>query len=315
MRRVRVIVAPSEGGTSLQRLLTGRGDLTIQDFEQALRAGGVTVNRRRASRSDLVLRHRDEVVAHLEARGRRAAGPPSLDPSRVLLVDDDVVVVDKPPGIPAQATAVDAFAGLDAAVSALLRSQGERNDFVGVVHRLDLETSGITVFGRTTPAVRHLASSLREGRFAKRYVAIVSGHPGWDSTVVDAPLGPSPSRAGSRAVRAGGDPSRTRFRLLERLGNGLDCASRFAVIEAFPETGRTHQIRVHAAHEGFPLVGDRRYGGPAFHTLPSGERLTFPRVALHAISLNFPHPNGREMVISAPLPADLSGVIERLRKL
>lgn len=312
MRRVRLIVAPSEDGVSLHGLLTGRGDLSSKEFERALRAGGVTVNRRRASRSGHVLRHRDEVVAHLEEKGRGAAGPPPLDPSRLLLVDADVVVVDKPPGIPAQATAVDAFAGLDAAVSALLRSQGERNDFVGVVHRLDLETSGVTVFGRTTAAVRHLAGELREGRFAKRYLAIVTGHPDWETHVVDAPLGPSPTRAGSRAVRTGGDPSRTRFRCLERLGSTV---SPFALLEAFPETGRTHQIRVHAAHDGFPLAGDRRYDGPAFLTTPQGERVTFPRVALHATSLRFPHPDGRERVVEAPLPADLSAVAARLRVL
>lgn len=312
VRRVRLIVAPSEHGQLLRALLTDRGGLSGNDFDRALRAGGITVNRRRASQADLVLQQRDEVVAYLEEKGRRAGEPPVLDAARILLLDDRIVCVDKPPGIPAQGTAVDAFAGLDSAVSALFKTMKERNTFAGIVHRLDLETSGVTVFGRTPEAVRFLSAQVRSGRFDKRYLAIVSGHPSWDETVVDAPLGPSPVRRGLRAVRPGKDPSLTRFRCLERFGEG---PTAFSWIEARPETGRTHQIRVHAAHVGLPLAGDRRYGGPAFITRQDGVRISFPRVALHASSLSFPHPNGKRVRAEAPWPADLDEVVTRLRAL
>lgn len=311
MRRVRLVVEPSEAAIPLERLLIGRGGLSPDVLGRAVSAGGVTVNRRRVRDLKLKLKLRDEVVVHLEARGAGASGPAPLDPARLLHLDEWIVAVDKPPGIPAQGTALDAAAGLDAAVSRLLESQGEPG-FAGLVHRLDRETSGVTIFGRSPEAVTRLAAAFREGEVDKRYLALATGAPEWSEREIDAPLGADPDRPGRQRVTSGGRPAWTVFRCAEQhSGNGVD----FARLEARPRTGRTHQIRVHAAELGHPLLGDRAYGGLVAITASDGRRVEIPRVALHAAELTVPHPAGGRLVLSAPWPADLAAVEADLLRL
>jgi len=119
-RRVRLIVDAREEGQTVEALLTGRGGLPVAVFRDVLGHGGVTLNRRRVSSPGQTLKTRDEVVAHVLAKGAPAQGPAPLDPARILYIDDQIVAVDKPPGIPAQGTETDAEAGLDAALRALL---------------------------------------------------------------------------------------------------------------------------------------------------------------------------------------------------
>lgn len=268
-------------------------------------AGGITVGRRRATRTDQPLVVRDEVMVHLTERGQGARGPRALDVDRVLFLDASLVVLDKPPGLAAQGTQVDLAAGLDAAVGVLLRARGEKNTWVGLVHRLDLETSGVTVLGRTPDAVRALTAQFREAEVQKTYRALVQGVPRWESIVADGPLAADPARAGSFHVSPRGRPSRTELRRLRAWSTpGLGAA----LVEARPRTGRTHQIRVHAATLGHPMLGDRRYGGPTLLTGATGVRLLAPRVALHALALECRHPDGRRLTFEAPWPPDLAAL-------
>lgn len=309
MKRLRLIVSPAEEGSPVSQLLSARGGLSPTEIEQALQAGGVSVNRQRVFHGELVLQHQDELVVFLEERGRRALGPPPLGSDGVLLLRPDWVAVNKPAGIPSQGTPVDMQAGIDAALSALLKARGERNTSISLVHRLDLQTSGVMVLGRTREATRHLSREVREGRFEKRYLALVQGHPTWETQEVDAPLGPSRNRRAARAVRPGGESACTTFWCLKRYGEGETALS---LLEVQPHTGRTHQIRVHAAHLRHPLAGDRLYGGAAFLTREDGERIDFPAFFLHASQLGFRDLQGRLRELKAPPPLAFSALLDTL---
>lgn len=309
MRRVRLIVRPDETHLTVDTLLTGRGGLDAPTLARVRAAGGLFVNRRRiAGNATIALKLRDEVVAYLEEHGRAPAAPDAaagLPASAIVHVDDEVVVVDKPPTLSAQGTRSDADAGLDAAVHRLLVSQGRKVRRVGLVHRLDFETSGLTVFGLTDDAVRALSAEFREGEVEKRYTLLVAGRPAWARCDVDQPLEADPARAGRQRVSPRGRAARTAFRVVAAGScDGFD----WARLEAHPTTGRTHQIRVHAAHAGHPLLGDGRYDGPSFCTRRNGSRIVFPRVALHAASLAFRHPSDGFLRFTAPWPADLAAV-------
>ncbi len=303
-KRIRLLVGPAEGSSSLEALLTGRGALAPDAFRRVLQTGAITINRRRAKDGGEPLRPGDEVVAHLRER-RPGPRPTALDLERLLFLDEVVVALDKPPGIAAQATATDLGAGLDAAAQRLLRAKGEQNTWIGLVHRLDLETSGVTLFARTPGIQRALAEQFRAGRVGKRYLALVAGAPAWEGRTVDLPIAPDRTRPGSFAVGPRGRPARTellRRRLFE--GSGLSAA----LVEAHPRTGRTHQIRVHLASVGHPLLGDKRYGGPVLLTSRTGAQVVPPRVALHASAVSFEHPRLGAMTLSAPWPADLASL-------
>ena len=164
-----------------------------------------------------------------------------------------------------------------------------------LVHRLDRETSGVTVFARTKAAAAALAEAFRAGAAEKTYLALCARAPAPPHGRIDAPLGKDPARAGLRRVDPRGDPSATTYRTLRSTPSA-------ALVEARPETGRTHQIRVHLAELGAPLLGDARYGGPR----RVGE-VAVPRVMLHARRLALRHPaTGALLAFEAPVPEDFA---------
>ncbi|MBK9168111.1 MAG: RluA family pseudouridine synthase [Bryobacterales bacterium] len=148
------------------------------------------------------------------------------------------------------------------------------------VHRLDRETSGLLVVAKTLEAARWLSRELAAGCFAKRYTAVVSGHP--RDCTIEAPIGRDPERRPQWGVLAGGKSARTLLRAMERGAAGT-------LVEMEPVTGRTNQLRIHCAHIGHPVVGDTAYGGPEA-----------TRLFLHAASLGFRHPNQTWMSFESP---------------
>jgi 23S rRNA pseudouridine1911/1915/1917 synthase len=163
---------------------------------------------------------------------------------------------------------------------------------VTLVHRLDRETSGVTVLARSPEATLALAEAFRAGVPEKTYLALCLRPPSPPAGRVDAALGRDPRRKGLRLVSPVGDAAATRYRTL--------VTGHAALVEARPETGRTHQVRVHLAHLGAPLLGDPKYGGPRMVGAVS-----VPRVMLHAARLELPHPvTGAPLRFEAPVPAD-----------
>ena len=229
--------------------------------------------------------------------------PAQAIPLTILYQDPDLVVIDKPPGLvvhPApghsSGTVVNALLSLCPDLAGIRGSIRP-----GIVHRLDKDTSGLMVVAKTDRAHQSLSDQLKERAVHKEYQALVAGEPSPPEGVIDAPIARDPRDRKRMAVVAGGREARTRYTVTERFG-------RYSHLHAFPETGRTHQIRVHLAAIGHPIVGDAVYAsGPT--------RRLAPRHFLHAARLSFAHPRtGEPLTFEAPLPADLSAVLDRLRR-
>ncbi|MGZ6143603.1 MAG: RluA family pseudouridine synthase [Myxococcales bacterium] len=218
----------------------------------------------------------------------------ALTRERVLHLDDHVLAIDKPAGVSAQEDLAGGPA-LPQLCSALLRELGEKQTQALLVHRLDKGTTGVCVLARTRRAQVALLEEFRRHRARKEYRALVAGAPAQDEGVVELALGPG--ERGLQKPAANGEAALTRWRVLERYDGA-------ALIAALPETGRTHQIRAHLRALGCPLLGDVKYGGPAFLTRPGGARHDFERPMLHALSLEVAHPAGDVLRLKAPSPGD-----------
>lgn len=230
----------------------------------------------------------------------------------VLHEDEDLIAVDKPAGLQVHPTARVHRNTLTAILAA--RYPGER---IALCHRLDKETSGVLLAARTVEAERTLKRVFAERGVDKVYLAIVHGEVVQPRFVVDAPMalagGEVSVLMAVRPTSAGGLPARTRVRVVRALRG-------FTLVEAVPETGRQHQIRVHLAHVGHPIVGDKLYAhGPGIflEVLKQGltpelrDRLLLDRHALHAHRITFPHPGtGAETTVESALPADLMAFVE-----
>ena len=221
--------------------------------------------------------------------------------SLVIWQDSFVLALNKPPGLSSQGGR-GGRRTLDDLLHAFARSNGKRPQ---LVHRLDRDTSGVILAAKTQPAASALGKALMAKRFQKTYLALVGGGaPTPASGLIDVPLRREEigREAYTRVAAEGqGDAALTRYRTLA----AVDAA---ALVEARPETGRMHQIRVHLAHIGRPILGDTRYGG----ALVAGGHAA-PRLMLHASVLEFPHPDGGRRRVEAPSPADFAGLSQALR--
>jgi RluA family pseudouridine synthase len=212
---------------------------------------------------------------------------------QIIHVDEHILVLDKPAGIPVLPD------GWEKDAPYLVKMLEEQFEKIFIVHRLDKTTSGVMVFARTAEAHRSLNMQFENHEAEKVYHAIVEGNPNWNEKVAKFPLRADVGKKHRTAVDdRRGKPSETKFRILKRYQD-------WALVEAKPLTGRTHQIRVHAYALGHPLVGDLLYGG-SFTDL-------ILRPALHAHSLTFTHPAaGERLIFRAEAPEDFVSALERL---
>ncbi|MCA1770747.1 MAG: RluA family pseudouridine synthase [Halomonas sp.] len=221
----------------------------------------------------------------------------------VLVEGRDWLVINKPAGL-----AVHGGSGVKIGLIEALRQVREDLDFLELVHRLDRDTSGCLLLAKSRPALLALNTALKEQKMDKRYLALVAGRWPARRDYVAARLDRYTLANGERRVRVdpNGKVSRTRFSVREAF-------ARATLMEAEPVTGRTHQIRVHAAHTGQPLLGDDKYASRDSQRLSVS--LGVGRLFLHAESLTFPEPtSGRPVQIKAPLPEELQAVLARARR-
>lgn len=308
----------TEGGTGQNRRLLVNQDgvgqrldtwaashlegITRSYLQKLIREGQVLVNRRPAKAS-YRLQEGDAVEVSI---------PPPIDlevcpqeiPLSIVFEDRDLIVVDKPAGMVVHPAAGNYQGTLVNALLAHCRDLSSIGGVTrpGIVHRLDKDTSGLLVVAKNDLAHQSLAGQIRERKASRRYLALVHGALREAEGRIEAPLGRHPlDRKKMAVVRQGGRPAVTCYRVLERLDG-------YTLIEARLETGRTHQIRVHLAHLGHPLVGDRTYA-------PRRPTLGLAGQALHAFSLGFYHPrSGEYLEFYAPLPPAFKSVLERLRR-
>jgi 23S rRNA pseudouridine1911/1915/1917 synthase len=223
----------------------------------------------------------------------------------VLWEDEHAAVIDKPAGLVVHAGAgrrVSTLAqGLVARWPEMLEV-GEPGRW-GLVHRLDRDTSGALLVAKTSEALAALQGALRRREVGREYLALIEGHPGAPTGTIDAPIGRDPVTPTRRSVDPNGRPARTHYRVREEFGEG-----ELTLMDVQLETGRTHQIRVHFAAIGHPVVADRVYRTV---TTPS---LGLYRTWLHAARLTFPHPvSGEASAIESPLPTELAATLDDLR--
>jgi 23S rRNA pseudouridine955/2504/2580 synthase len=227
----------------------------------------------------------------------------------VLYEDRRLLVLDKPAGV-----AVHGGSGVSLGVIEALRQARPEAPFLELVHRLDRDTSGCLVIAKRRSALRELHELIRADRVGKRYLALVRGTWEGGAFEVDVPLRKDRLQSGERMVRVGPDGKRalTRFRPLRTYaGQGSPPSRAASLMEVQLRTGRTHQIRVHAAHIGHPVAGDEKYGDQAFNR--SMRQLGLKRLFLHAADIRFTPPSsGREIHVQAPLDAELETLLSRL---
>lgn len=230
---------------------------------------------------------------------------PEPQPLAVVFEDRDLLAVEKPAGVLVHPSGIDRGGTLVNGVAHYLLSRGEPSA-AGPIIRLDRDTSGLVLFAKHPHAHHRLSLALTAGEVERRYLALAEGDVQPDAGTVDAPIRRAPGELTRRVVAPDGQPARTHYRVLRRFhAEPLGLGGRLSLLELTLETGRTHQIRVHLAFIGHPLVGDAMYGRP----LPG----RLERQALHAHFLSFPHPSdGRRLALTSKLPADLSALLDGL---
>lgn len=300
---------------ALVRFLTWRSRNSIH---RLIKEGHVLLEGRRARPATRVRRGevlRIKIPKRPEPQPRVAPDDTDI---RILHADRHMVAVDKPPGLAVHPAGRRVHGTLIHYLHTRYRRPTDPDHDVvpRLLHRIDRETSGVVMASLHEDFHTHLARQFEDRKVTKTYLAVVHGCPEPAAGIIDLGIGPDPGSAIRLKLEARRDgsglPALTRYRVVRR-------NSRFALVEMVPRTGRTHQLRVHMAAMGCPLVGDKVYGvdDSVFQEYLDGrlsdvsrERLVLPRHALHNAGLRFHHPyEDREMEITAPLPQDLAALV------
>jgi 23S rRNA-/tRNA-specific pseudouridylate synthase len=280
---MRWIVRPGDGRTVREVLAAAGAD------PAAVTEGRVFVGRRRVRREGEPVRVADVVVV--------APPPTAMPPPRVILRNLEIVAVDKPAGIP---TIGDQAGEAHSLAAATARALGVVPSRLHATSRLDRDVSGVVVFALSKAAAARLAEARAQGRYDRRYVAVAAGAPAPVRGTWDVPIGRARDPRRRQIGGPGAVPARTRYAVCAQ-------SAGTAMLALSPATGRTHQLRVHAAHAGAPLLGDRTYGGPSRLTLAGGRVIALSRVALHALCVTVPDARGGNVIAASPVPLELKG--------
>ena len=316
-----MVVAPEDEGRRLDAILADRvPEISRSAFQRLVREGCVSVDGVPAKASQKL--RTGEVVIYAVPETKPAHLEPEKLDVEIVYEDEDLIVVNKPKGMvvhpapgAASGTLVNALLSHCRGLSAI---GGEERP--GIVHRLDKDTSGLMVVAKNDKAHRSLQKQIQARAAVRKYLALVWGDPRFDRAEVDAPIGRHPAdRKKMAVIEDATHRSReaiTDFRVVERFGP-------FTLLEASLRTGRTHQVRVHAAYAGHPVVGDPVYSGN--RRLKTG-RTEFVRdvnglidalggQALHAYQLSFEHPaTGQGMEFAAPMPPEMRELVDYIRE-
>ncbi|MGL6224976.1 MAG: RluA family pseudouridine synthase, partial [Steroidobacteraceae bacterium] len=309
-----VEVTEDDAGTRLDNFLVRQlKDVPRTHVFRLLRKGEVRVNKKRAKPDQRVAL--GDIVRIPPVRKAEDVPPPAtprtaseslqaLVLGAITYEDSDLIVLNKPPGL-----AVHGGSATDFGLIEALRNARPGQPDLELVHRLDRDTSGCLLVAKRRAALRDLHLQLREGRTEKHYLALVCGKWNLGTKRIELALDTDERRSGERhvAVRPHGKKSVSTFKPVQFFGNLA------TLMEVEIDTGKTHQIRVHAAHAGHPVAGDDKYGNRVFNQLFADYGLK--RMFLHSSSLGFTRPGTREpMLASAPLPPELSAVIDKLTR-
>lgn len=305
----RLVLGADEAGQRLDKVLARLlPQLPRSHLFRLLRKGEVRVNGKRASADQRVAAGDDLRLPPVrleppaaDAKPARYVPPKLIEQLEASIIHDDerLLVIDKPAGV-----AVHGGSGVSFGIIEALRAS-RPDETLELVHRLDRDTSGCLLIARRRSSLRALHALLREDAFDKRYLALLKGKWELGAKLIDAPLDTEARVGGERTVRVDprGKPAASQFKVVQFFGQLA------TLVEVRLLTGRTHQIRVHAAHAGHPVAGDDKYGDEAFNA--QMRELGLQRLFLHAHSTSWPDAERRvDVSVSAPLPAGLKAVID-----
>ena len=305
MPEIRYLPVP-EGlvGERIDAALSRMLGLSRTKAAELVAQGHVRLDGRAVGKSDRVAEGQMIEVALPDPEGPLRVEAENVDGLVILYADDDVIVVDKPGGVAAHPspgwTGPTVIGGVAGAGHRVSTSGAEERQ--GVVHRLDVGTSGVMAVAASESAYTSLKRQFKERTVEKVYHSLVQGHPDPLRGTIDAPIDRHPTHDYRWAVVAEGRPSITHYETLEAFPHA-------SLLEIHLETGRTHQIRVHMSALKHPCVGDLTYGADP----RLAERLGLQRQWLHALSLNFEHPRtGQRMTFTSPYPQDLQTALDRI---
>lgn len=298
----------AENGIRLDRFMAENADMTRSRAAQLCDEGKITVNSK-AAKKNLLLKEGDLVETEIPAPVEIDALPEDL-PLKIIYEDDDLLIVDKPQGMVVHPAAGNYSGTL---VNALLYHCKESLSGIngkirpGIVHRIDKNTAGLLMVAKNDAAHEGLAAQIKVHSFLRRYHAILYGRLSDDAGTVDMPIGRHPTDRKKMAVydsvKVGVRNAVTHYRVLERFDN-------YTYVELTLETGRTHQIRVHTAYLGHPVVGDDVYAA----SFVKKDKNKFNGQLLYAKEIGFVHPiTGKEMFFEGELPNYFSQFLDKLR--
>jgi 23S rRNA pseudouridine1911/1915/1917 synthase len=312
--RLAFVASENESGLRLDVVLAARADRSRTACAGLIKRGLIRVNGVPAKAAHIVARG-DRVVADLPAPVGAAARPEPI-PITLVYDDADLCVVDKPAGMATHPAPGSPSGTLVNALLAALGPLPAINGVMrpGIVHRLDKDTSGLLVVAKSDRAMRALSKAMAQRKIHREYDAVVWGWPPSVEGTIDAPIGRDSAVRTKFAVAADGRAAVTHYRVMERFAiadpdavRRADASRRLALLSVRLETGRTHQIRVHCAAIGHPIVGDGSYGA-------GRPKLGVRRQMLHAARLRFEHPvTGAPLRFDSAWPEDLASLVERLR--
>jgi 23S rRNA pseudouridine1911/1915/1917 synthase len=298
----RLSVISSAAGMRLDQYLAAEAiDLTRNRARKIIDLGGVHIDGRRVGRCSYPVRAGQNIEIYLDGRSLAIA---EFSPGDILFQDRYLLAVNKPAGMDFQPTHARFKGTVYEAILRYLSSNGGRKDInVGMVQRLDRDTSGVAIFSIHPRAHRGLTEQFKEHRVQKFYRALVEGRMPNREGRFSSLLARQRRTNLMKSVARGGKEAVTEYRVVEEF-------DRASLVEVEIPTGRSHQIRVHFSEAGHPLLGDTRYGAAA-----SIEGTVAPRQMLHAFSLSLVHPvTGAAISLTAPIPEDMQGLIEKLRR-
>lgn len=298
------LVSSEDSESRLDLFLTAHvPDVTRSFIQRLIVDGQVTVNEKVRTKTGFSLTAGDRIQLSLPAPVSSAIIPEDI-PLDILFEDDQLAVINKARGMVVHPAPGNQQGTLVNALLAHCQDLSGINGVIrpGIVHRLDKDTSGVMLVAKTDQAHVSLAEQIGNHKAGRIYLVVVHGNFTQEEGQVEGAIGRHPKdRQKMSVVRQGGKAALTHYKVLERLG-------RYCLVSCKLETGRTHQIRVHMAFIGHPVVGDPKYGPPT-------PKFSIKGQALHSSQIHFVHPRtGEEMTFTAPLPQDMQVLVEQLRR-
>lgn len=310
---ITLTITPEHAGTRLDAVLASHlAEVSRATIQKAIQQGDCLVNEQ-MTKASYKVRAGDEIQLDLPEAAPLTAAPENI-PLDIVYEDDELIVINKPAGMVVHPGAGVQSGTLANALVYHFNQLSQANSLrPGIVHRLDVGTSGLIVVAKTDRAHQHLATQFEARTTEKHYTALVYGVVKDEAGRIDAPLGRDPRNRVKMAVRPVGQgrEALTLYRVVERFAD-------FTLLDVEIKTGRTHQIRVHLAHFKHPIVGDVTYDGGRGNSVKDARMRSaiekFGRPFLHAASLRFIHLNGEQMAFAVPLPDNLQGHLSGIRK-